>query len=382
MHQRDLIILSITNLISFDLDINETIPFSSPGLRFNLFRDNLNAAFQRVAFSNSYILGNEVGQFETNFAQYIGTKYCVGVNSATDGLALSLMALGINKGAEVITAGLTAPATITAILQAGAKPVVVDVLDSTLCINPAEVKKAITKNTKVIIPVHLHGFSCEMNEIMAIAAENNLFVIEDCSQAHGASFNNQKLGSIGDCGVFSFYPTKNLGCMGDGGAITTNNESIASKLKALRNYGLQDNNVAEAGINSRLDEVQAAVLNTLLPALDDYNGCRRKYASLYHGSLKNLPLKLPHVDSNAVYHQFPIRLQNRDEFRAELKKAAVLTGIHYEKAIVEHKAFAHFCRPTPIALTAAQELVSLPIQPEILDAHFESIETKIKSVLR
>ncbi|MEQ8245423.1 DegT/DnrJ/EryC1/StrS family aminotransferase [Fulvivirga sp.] len=363
------------------MDANDTIPFSSPWLRFNHFGDKLNAAFQRVASSNSYILGNEVEQFENNFSQYIGTKHCVGVNSATDGLALSLMALGIKPGDEVITAGLTAPATVTAILQAGATPMVVDVLDTTLCINPAEIRKAITKNTKAIIPVHLHGFACEMDEIMAIAAEYNLFVIEDCSQAHGASFNKKKLGSIGDCGVFSFYPTKNLGCMGDGGAITTNNESMASKLKALRNYGLQDNIVAEAGINSRLDEVQAAILNMLLPALDDYNESRRKYAKQYYSALKDLPLKLPHIDSNAVYHQFPVRIENRDKFRNVLKKEGVLTGIHYNKAINQHEAFKPYCRPLPVAMKAAEELVSLPIQPEILDRNFEMIVDKIKLAL-
>lgn len=363
------------------MDANDTIPFSSPWLRFNHFGDKLNAAFQRVASSNSYILGNEVEQFENNFSQYIGTKYCVGVNSATDGLALSLMALGIKPGDEVITAGLTAPATVTAILQAGATPVVVDVLDTTLCINPAEIRKAITKNTKAIIPVHLHGFACEMDEIMAIAAEYNLFVIEDCSQAHGASFNKKKLGSIGDCGVFSFYPTKNLGCMGDGGAITTNNVSIATQLKALRNYGLQDNNVAEAGINSRLDEVQAAILNMLLPALDDYNECRRKYANLYHNALKELPLKIPPLELQAVYHQFPVRIENRDKFRDRLKKEGVLTGIHYDKAICWHEAFKPYCRPLPVAMKAAEELVSLPIQSEILDVHFEIITDKIKTCL-
>ncbi|WP_155185812.1 DegT/DnrJ/EryC1/StrS family aminotransferase [Fulvivirga lutimaris] len=364
------------------MSTNKTIPFCNPGLRFDHFKNELNDAFQKVASSNSYILGSEVAQFETALSKYISTEYCIGVNSATDGLALSLMALGVKSGDEVVTAGLTAPATVTSILQIGAKPVVVDILDTTHCINPAEIKKAITKKTKAIVPVHLHGYACEMDQIMAIAFEHNLYVIEDCSQAHGASFNNQKLGSIGDCGVFSFYPTKNLGCMGDGGAITTNNGALASKLRALRNYGLQDNNVAEAGINSRLDEVHAAILNTLLPALDEHNESRRKYANLYQDALKNLPLKLPPIDSNAIYHQFPVRMENRNEFRNQLKKEGVLTGIHYDKSINQHDALKQYCQPLPVATRAAEELVSLPIQPEILDTHFETIVTKIKLALQ
>lgn len=365
------------------MSANKTIPFASPKLRFDLFKNELKAAFSRIAESNNYILGDEVSKFENSFAEYIGTHHCVGVNSATDGLALSLMALCIKPDDEVITAGLTAPATITSILQIGAKPVVVDVLEDTLCIDPVEVKKAITKKTKAIIPVHLHGFAAAMDEIMKIARQYDLKVIEDCSQAHGASFNNQKVGTFGDCGVFSFYPTKNLGCMGDGGAIVTNDADVASKLESLRHYGISESEeVNQAGINSRLDELQAAVLNILLPQLDSSNERRRRYAEQYHTELSDLPLVLPALDQQAVYHQFPVRLQNRDDFRMKLEKVGVLTGVHYERAIAEHKAFAPFCKPIPVALKAAKELVSLPIQPEILDEHFESIVAAIKSALR
>lgn len=365
------------------MSANKTIPFASPKLRFDLFKNELNAAFSRVAESNNYILGDEVSKFENSFAEYLGTHHCIGVNSATDGLALSLMALGIKPDDEVITAGLTAPATITSILQIGAKPVIVDILEDTLCIDPVEVKKAIAKKTKAIIPVHLHGFAAAMDVIMKIAHEYNLKVIEDCSQAHGASFNNQKVGTFGDCGVFSFYPTKNLGCMGDGGAIVINDADVASKLKSLRQYGFSESGeVNQAGINSRLDELQAAVLNILLPHLDSFNERRRRYAEQYHTELSLLPMVLPPLNQEAVYHQFPVRMQYRDVFRDKLEEVGVMTGIHYDKAIAEHNAFAPFCMPTPVALKAAKELVSLPIQPEILDKHFESIVAAIKSALR
>ncbi len=362
--------------------INNLIPFSSPELRFDQFKNELSEAFQSVAASNNYILGNEVKEFEASFSKYIKTNYCIGVNSATDGLALSLMALGIKSGDEVITTGLTAPATITAILQTDAKPVVVDILETTLCINPDQVKKAINNKTKAIIPVHLHGFSCEMDEIMAIAQENNLSVIEDCSQAHGASFNPKKLGSIGHVGVFSFYPTKNLGCMGDGGAVTTNDEEVAHKIRSLRNYGIQENGeVIHSGMNSRLDEVQAAMLNVLLPHLDAYNHRRQHYARLYTELLNKDLIKLPILSDDAVYHQFPIRVKNRDLFRESLESQGLLTGIHYQKSIDQHTAFKQYCKPLPVANKASNELVSLPIQPEILDEHFGDIYSTINKVI-
>ncbi|MEQ8928089.1 MAG: DegT/DnrJ/EryC1/StrS family aminotransferase [Fulvivirga sp.] len=350
-------------------------------MRFQKLESRLNKSLSEVVKSGQFILGNQVEKFEREFSKYIGTQHCVAVNSCTDAITLCLKALSINPGDEVITTGLTAPATAIGIINSGATPVIVDIEDRTHCIDIKAIEAGITKNTKAIIPVHLHGFAADMSAIMEIAEKYNLIVIEDCAQAHGATINEKKVGSIGHFGVFSFYPTKNLGCPGDGGAITTNSSEWAAKLTSLRNYGFDENEITVAGINSRLDELQAAILSELLPHLDEYNTKRRMYAQRYIGALQQLDIELPVYSKDAVYHQFVIKVNNRNIVRKKLLERRVATGVHYDKTLADHPALAEYCKELKNAHEAANSMISLPIQPEILDQHFEQIVTAIKAVI-
>ncbi|QSE97188.1 DegT/DnrJ/EryC1/StrS family aminotransferase [Fulvivirga lutea] len=357
------------------------IPFANPSLRFQQFENRLNQSFSEVLNSGQLILGNQVEKFESNFSQYIGTNYCIGVNSCTDAITLSLKASNINSGDEVITTGLTAPATAIGIINSGATPVIVDIENNTHCIDINAIEDAISEKTKAIIPVHLHGFPADMPAIKEIAKNHNLIVIEDCAQAHGATINGQKVGSIGHFGVFSFYPTKNLGCPGDGGAISTNDVRAAEYIKTLRNYGIKDNRITNTGLNSRLDEVQAAILGVLLPELNDHNATRRMYARKYIAELESMDITLPVSSEDAVYHQFVIKVKNRDRVRQQLLGMGIATGIHYDKSLKYHPALANYCKELPIAHKACNEMISLPIQPEILDNHFDEIISALKTVL-
>lgn len=242
----------------------------NPKISYLAHKKEIDQAIHRVLDSGQYILGKEVEKFENEFAKYIGVKYCIGVASCTEALFLSMKVLGIGEGDEVITVSHTATATISAICMTGAKPVLVDIQPHDFTIDPSEVYKAITKKTKAIIPVHIHGNPCYMKSIMSLAKNRKLYVIEDCAQAHGTKFGKKRVGSIGHLGCFSFYPTKNLGCLGDGGAITTNNRKLADKLRLLRQYGWKPRYISSVhGYNSRLDELQAAILSVKLKYLDE-----------------------------------------------------------------------------------------------------------------
>lgn len=362
---------------------NPPIICADPGLRFSLLQAEINEAISRVLDSKSYILGKELESFESEFANYIGTDHCIGVNSCTDAITLCLIAEGIGAGDEVITSGLTAPATALAIVNAGASPVIVDIEKGSFNISAQAIENAITKRTKAVIPVHLHGQPCLIDEIISIAKKNNLIVIEDCAQAHGAIVGNKKVGSIGDYGVFSFYPTKNLGCIGDGGAVTTNNSQKAERLKELRNYGFsKGGGISKIGLNSRLDEIQAAILRILLPHLDEYNERRKQYALKYITDLESLELDLQGYNEGSVYHQFVIQVDNRDEVREELNSAGLQTNIHYDKTLADHTALIPYCNELPNAKKATDKMISLPIQPEILEDHYDEIIEVITKVIK
>lgn len=361
---------------------NPLIAAANPKLRFEVFQKHIIERTKKVLDGGSYILGNEVAGFEKAFAEYIGAEFCISVNSCTDALTLSLKAMNLAKGAEVITTGLTAPATVIGILNAGLKPVIVDVSEGILCISPSAIKQAITSQTKAIVAVHLHGYAAPLDQIINICAEHDLKLIEDCAQSHGASLDQNKLGSIGDCGVFSFYPTKNLGCPGDGGAITTSDPILAEKLYELRNYGFGDNGIIEnIGFNSRMDELQAGILNVLLPHLDEYNKRRVTFAKAYHDALQEYVCNIPPLVEGSVYHQFTLRVKDRDEFQNKLLSRGINTGIHYPLTMIDHPAFAKYCQPLPRAKQAAKSLVSLPIQPELLDHHFDKIIIEVEQLL-
>ena len=293
---------------------------------------DLRAAFERVYTCSWYIEGMEDETFEKNFAKYCESEYCVGVGNGLDALFLSLKALGIHAGDEVIVPSNTYIATALAVTYCGATPVFVEPDIRTFNINSALIEGKMTKNTKAIMPVHLYGQSCDMDPIIEIAKKYNLYVVEDCAQAHGARYKGKRIGSFGDAAGFSFYPGKNLGALGDAGAIVTNNEELAKKVRALRNYGsdYKYHHIYQ-GNNSRLDEMQAAFLAAKLPSLDKVNENRRATAAKYIGGIHNPEVVLPFVPdyANPVWHIFAIRCKRRTELEKFLNDAGIGTNKHY-----------------------------------------------------
>lgn len=348
------------------------IPFLDLKAINKRFENQFQTRFKQFLDSGYYILGNQVKEFEETFANYCGVKYCIGVGNGLDALRLILEGYKIlgklKNGDEVLVASNTYIATIIAIKQAGMVPVLVEGNASSFNFDIASVKKSITNKTKAIMPVHLYGQLAPMEEILAIAKKNNLLVIEDAAQAHGAKNNERKFaGNIGDAAGFSFYPTKNLGALGDGGAVTTNNDELAEILKKLRNYGSSSKYVNEfLGINSRLDEVQAAFLNCKLPALDVDNNRRREIAKKYISKIKNKKIKLPEWDGsdNHIFHLFVVRVGKRAEFIDYLNKNEIGSLIHYPIPPHKQKALSEYSNLSfPITEKIHEEVVSIPISP-------------------
>lgn len=329
------------------------------------FFEEYKSSFEKVLASGWYILGNSVKEFEAQFATYCNASYCVGVANGMEALALSLKAFNFTPGDEVIVPSNTYIATILAIVQNGLKPVLVEPNINTYTINPALIEEKITAKTRAIMVVHLYGKVCDMKSIMAIAKKHNLKVVEDCAQAHGAKQDLKIAGNFGDFGAFSFYPTKNLGALGDGGGVTTNNAELAEKITVLRNYGskVKYENIV-AGYNSRLDEVQAAFLSIKLKKLDEINNYKRKLASLYNQQLKSDFIK-PAVDARYedVYHIYAIRHSKRDQLREYLLKNNIKTEIHYPIAPNKQLAMRGILdnQSTPIAEEIHKTILSLPI---------------------
>jgi dTDP-4-amino-4,6-dideoxygalactose transaminase len=349
---------------------------SSPHAGYLAHQTEIDAAVARTLSSGWYILGAEVAAFETEFAAYLGTKHVVGVANGTDGLRLVMRACGIGPGDLVFTVAHTAVATVAAIDMAGAAPVYVDIDPRTFTMDPARLEDAI-KNAppgtpKAVLPVHLYGHPADLTAITEICRRSGLRLLEDCSQAHGAAWNGQKAGTWGDAAVFSCYPTKNLGALGDAGVVVTSDSEIDAALRLLREYGWRERYVsAVPGENSRLDEMQAAILRVKLRYLDDGNARRRAAAARYDLLLQGIPLTLPSVRSEAepVYHQYVIRSERRDALREHLKAHGIGTLIHYPVPIHQQPAYAHFARgPLPETEAAAREVLSLPLYPEIPDS--------------
>ena len=327
----------------------------------------LKEATNRVVDSNWYILGKEVENFEREFANYLGVKYCIGVGNGLEALHIILRAYGIGEGDEVIVPSNTYIATALAITYAGATPIFIEPDEQTYNINPDLLVEKITKKTKAIIPVHLCGQACNMDPINEVAKKYNLKVIEDAAQAHGATYKGRKCGTLGDTAGFSFYPTKNLGALGDAGAITTNDEDLAKKVKALRNYGSEKHYYNKyMGFNSRLDEMQAAILRVKLRHLEEFNKERKVIAQLYLNNLQDTDLVLPYVPKWAepVWHQFVIRSKKRDKLQDYLKSKGIGTLIHYPLPIHLQEAYKHLGYKKgdfPIAEKMANEVLSLPM---------------------
>jgi len=313
-----------------------------------------------------YILGEEVHLFEKEFAEYCGSKFCVGVASGLDALHLSLITLDIPKGSEVLVPSNTYIATILSIFQAGLKAVLVEPRIDTYNINPDLIEKKISSATKAIIAVHLYGKPCEMDKITVIANKYRLHLIEDCAQSHGASFAGKKVGTFGITGAFSFYPTKNLGALGDAGAIITDNEEVADKLRALRNYGSHKKYYNKyIGINSRLDELQAAFLRIKLRHLDKINVYKTGLAKIYLDRIKNEQIILPLRQKNIkeAYHIFSIRNKNRDKLRNHLLKEGIKTEIHYPVPPHKQPAYNRFFKDQNLTISEEihNTILSLPI---------------------
>ncbi|KKT57852.1 MAG: Glutamine-scyllo-inositol transaminase [Candidatus Giovannonibacteria bacterium GW2011_GWC2_44_9] len=331
---------------------------------YKSIKKEIDSAINRVLRRGVFVLGPEVENFEKNFAKYCGVKYAVGVASGTDALYLSLLALDIGRGDEVIVPVNTALATAMAVKMSGAKPVFCD-SDENFLIDINKIPALINKRTKAIMPVHLYGRACDMEKLRALAKAHKLFLIEDCAQAHGAVWNGKKVGGWGDFSCFSFYPTKNLGAYGDGGAVTTNSEGHYKKLRALRFYGAHDRvTSAMFGINSRLDEKQAAILSVKLKYLDKWNQKRKNTAKLYGKLISNKNIILPKVnnENEHVYHLFVARAKNRDSLMKVLKKKNIQTLIHYPLLLHNQPIFNYKGRFAN-AEKHSKEIFSLPMHP-------------------
>ena len=357
-----------------------TVPFFDITRQNQALKKELDAAIAEVVSSGRFILGETVASLEKELAAYCGAKYALGVASGTDALHLALKACGVKQGDEVITAPFTFVATAEAIAYCNAKPVFVDIEPKTFNIDPEKLEKKITKKTKAILPIHLYGQSCEMDKITQISTKYNLKVIEDCAQAIGAEYDGKKVGSFGDAGCFSFFPTKNLGCFGDGGAITTNDDKIYAELKALRNHGSRKSYHYDiVGHNSRLDALQAAILRVKLPHIGTFSHNRAKNSGLYRQSLsKNHKVTLPfeHPKAKHVFNQYTIRAKERDALHGFLKEKGVGAMIYYPLSLHLQKAFASLGYEPgdfPESEAAQNEVLSLPIFPELAKNEIEEV---------
>lgn len=348
------------------------IPFLDLKAPYLELKDELDAAYRRVMESSWFILGKEVEAFEREFAAYCGVRHCIGVGNGLDALHLILRAYDIGEGDEIIVPANTYIATWLAVSYSGAVPVPVEPDEKTYNINPDFIGKAITKKTKAIIPVHLYGQPADMDSINDIAKKYGLKVIEDAAQAHGAKYKGRRAGGLGDAAGFSFYPGKNLGAFGDSGAITTNDNELADKVKLLRNYGSRIKYYNEVkGFNSRLDELQAAFLRVKLKKLDKWNRRRSKIAVQYISGLKEMKdLMLPYVPEWAepVWHLFVVSNKERDKLQAYLTEAGIGTMIHYPIPPHLQEAYTDLgCRPGdfPVAERISKEVISLPMGPHL-----------------
>jgi dTDP-4-amino-4,6-dideoxygalactose transaminase len=360
--------------------MNLIVPQSDPKASYLAHQREIDEAIMQTLDSGWYILGKQVAAFEQELAAYIGVAHCVGVANGTDAIVLALRACGVGEGDAVITVSHTAVATVAAIELAGAEPLLVDIDPATFTISPQAIEDVIktyrgSAKLKAIIAVHLYGHPADMGAIQELAARYDLRVVEDCAQAHGASIKEgigeKRVGSIGDIAAFSFYPTKNLGALGDGGAVVTSDAKLAERLKLLREYGWRERYVSEiAGMNSRLDELQAALLRVKLKALDGENSRRRQIAAIYDKGLKATGLKLPKCVGDVLhpYHQYVVRSSERDGLKDRLRLAGIGTLIHYPVPVHLQPAYRHLVGVAlPETELAAREVLSLPMFPQLTD---------------
>ena len=363
------------------------VPFLDLNSTYEEIQEEIEEAILKSCRSGQYIGGSIVEEFERDFSNFVDSKYCVGVGNGLDALVLSLKVLGISHGDEVIVPSNTFIATWLAVSQCGAIPIPVEPNIHTCNIDVKKIESVITNKTKAIIPVHLYGQPADMDEITNIAKKYKLFVIEDAAQAHGSEYKAKRIGSHSDLVTWSFYPGKNLGAMGDAGAITTNNKDLAMNLISMRNYGsIERYKHDELGVNSRLDPVQASILSVKLKYLDEWNKRRVKIANVYSSELSGLALTLPFTEeyNKSVWHLFCIRSINRDQIRNRLMELGIGTLIHYPIPPHMQKAYKYLSykeNDFPISCSMSSELLSLPIGPSLTEEQLEYVTSSIKKIV-
>ena len=337
--------------------------------QYKKLEKKINSKVLKVLSSGNYILGENVRFFEKQVNDYVGSKYSVSCNSGTDALILSLRAIGIEKDDEVITTPFTYFASAEAISLVGAKPVFADINPHTFNINPKNIKKLINRKTKAILSVNIFGQTCKLDEINTLAKEYNITHVEDCAQSFGATYNNKQSGTYGEFGCFSFFPTKNLGCFGDGGLITVKNKKAYNLLLKLRTHGgIKRNQHDVIGYNSRLDELQAAILTAKLPYINKFIENRRSIAKMYFKLINNDKVVLPFVNKNSkhTFNQFTLRVKNRNKFEKHLKQNRIPYGVYYSKPIYKYKAYEIYkYNSLPMVEKISKECISIPIYPEL-----------------
>lgn len=359
-----------------------SVPFLDLQAQYASLKDEMAAAMDDVLKSGIFVLGPHVEAFERAFATYCGTSHCIAVNSGTSALALLMQAHGIGAGDEVITVTNSFFASAEAISEIGATPVLIDCIEETALMNPALLEAAITERTKAILPVHLYGQCADMDAINTIAQERKLLVFEDACQAHGATYKGKRAGSLSNGAAFSFYPGKNLGAYGEGGAITVNDPGIAEHIRMLRDHGSRRKYHHEAiGWNERMDALQGAVLNVKLTHLDTWNTKRREHAAAYREALTNVPCMREESYGESVYHLFVIRSSHRDELQKYLAEQGIQSGIHYPIPIHLQPAYKGTWNQGdfPIAEKLAGEILSLPMFPELTSDHMAEVAEGLRS---
>jgi dTDP-4-amino-4,6-dideoxygalactose transaminase len=362
------------------------VPFVALDRQHAQVRDELQAAFSELLTTSAFTLGTQVELFEQEFAEYCHARHCVGVASGTAALSLMLEAYGIGAGDEVIVPGHTFIASALAVAHVGATPVLCDVLDDTGLIDPRAVEAAVTPRTSAILAVHLYGQACDMDALHAIARPRSILVLEDAAQAHGALYKGRRVGSLGAAAAFSFYPSKNLGALGDGGAICTNDDVLASRLRRLRNLGQRAKGEhVEIGYNERLDGLHAALLRVKLPHLDGWNAARRAHAARYRELLEpSIRLLGERADSPCIYHLLPARFADRDAMAAALATRSIQTGIHYAPAVHGHAAWGRTPirhGELPIAESWAAQELSLPMHPDLRTDEVDRVAEAVHDVV-
>ena len=357
-------------------------------IQYEAIKDEISKAVMGVIDSTHFILGPQGKALEKDIAAYHGAQYAVGVASGTDALHLALLAAGVKKGDEVITTPFTFIATAEAISYIGAVPVFIDIHPHTFNMDISKLEAAITRKTKAVMPVHLYGQPAEMDSLMTIARKHGLRVIEDCAQSFGAEYRGRKTGTFGDCGCYSFFPSKNLGCYGDGGLVITNDADMAKRLHSLRNHGSSVRYYHdEVGFNSRLDEIQAAILRVKLSHIDRYNARRRENAGLYTKNLSVPGISTPaeQRDSRHVFHQYTIRIKDRDAVKKKLDEGNVTSSmIYYPVPLHLQKAYKDLgMKPgnLPVAERVSQEVLSLPMYPELTEDQIKRVADAVKKAL-